>query len=234
VTISGAGFGSSPGSVAFNGTTSTPASWSNVQIVAPVPAGASTGDVIVTANGQQSNGLLFTTNAPVILSVLPPSGPVGNTVTLTGTSFGSAQGNSTVTLAGIAMPVVSWSNTGTSIQAQVPGSAPAGQDNIVVTVNNQPSNSAQFTVTPNITGLSLPQGPPLMGLIITGTSFGNSQGNSTVTLNGTAMPVVAWSSDTSITVQVPTGATSGNIVITVNSAQSNGFPFTVTGTFPCP
>jgi len=33
--------------------------------------------------------------------------------------------------------------------------------------------------------------------------------------------------DTSVTVQVPTGATTGNIIVTVSSTASNGVPFTV-------
>jgi hypothetical protein len=50
VTIAGANFGASQGTstVTFNGTAATPASWSAAAIVAPVPAGATTGNVVVT------------------------------------------------------------------------------------------------------------------------------------------------------------------------------------------
>jgi hypothetical protein len=60
VTITGSNFGSPQGSssVTFNGTTATPASWSNTSIV--VPAGATTGNVVVTVGGAASNGVNFT------------------------------------------------------------------------------------------------------------------------------------------------------------------------------
>ncbi len=44
----------------FNGTTATPTSWSATSIVVPVPAGATTGNVVVTVGGVASNGLTFT------------------------------------------------------------------------------------------------------------------------------------------------------------------------------
>ena len=62
VTITGNNFGASQGSstVAFNGADAVPASWSDTTIVAPVPAGANTGDVVVTVAGVPSNGMTFT------------------------------------------------------------------------------------------------------------------------------------------------------------------------------
>ena len=44
----------------FNGTTATPTSWSATSIVVPVPAGATTGNVVVTVGGVASNGQTFT------------------------------------------------------------------------------------------------------------------------------------------------------------------------------
>src|SRR5271169_1469317 len=66
VAIIGGGFGSAQGSssVAFNGTTASVVSWSDANIVAEVPAGATTGDVVVTANSLVSNGVAFTIGAP--------------------------------------------------------------------------------------------------------------------------------------------------------------------------
>ncbi|MDR3674357.1 MAG: Ig-like domain repeat protein [Acidobacteriota bacterium] len=84
-----------------------------------------------------------------------------------------------------------------------------------------------------ITSLSLPQGPPQVGLTITGTNFGATKGNSTVTINGVNATVIpgGWSA-TSIDVQVPS-TTSGNVVVTVNSVGSNAVAFTVTSGFGC-
>jgi IPT/TIG domain/Abnormal spindle-like microcephaly-assoc'd, ASPM-SPD-2-Hydin/Immunoglobulin domain len=62
VTIAGVNFGASPGTstMKFNGTTATPTSWSATSIVAPVPSGATTGNVVVTVSGMASNGVNFT------------------------------------------------------------------------------------------------------------------------------------------------------------------------------
>lgn len=62
VTITGSNFGATQGSstVKFNGVTATPGSWSNTSITCTVPAGATTGPVVVTAGGNASNGFTFT------------------------------------------------------------------------------------------------------------------------------------------------------------------------------
>src|SRR5438477_12557964 len=65
VTITGANFGASQGTstVTFNGIGATPTSWSATSIVAPVPAGATTGNVVVTVGGVASNGVSFTVSS---------------------------------------------------------------------------------------------------------------------------------------------------------------------------
>src|SRR5580765_2282961 len=62
VTSTGANLGGSQSGsyVSFNGVAATPTSWSATTIVAPVPAGASTGNVVATIAGIPSNGLSFT------------------------------------------------------------------------------------------------------------------------------------------------------------------------------
>lgn len=145
VTITGTGFASAQGSstVTFNGTLATPTSWGNTTIVAPVPDGATTGDVVVTVSGVDSNGKMFTVEAaPTITSLSPTSGPIGTSVTITGTDFGSTQGSSTVTFAGTAATATGWSDT--SITTTVPAGAVTGD--VVVTVNGVPSNGQTFTV----------------------------------------------------------------------------------------
>jgi hypothetical protein len=160
--------------------------------------------------------------APAITKLSVTSGPVATPVTITGTAFGATQGTSKVTFNGTTATVSSWSAT--SIAVTVPAAATTG--NVVVTVSGTASNGVAFTVTPHITTLSFPSGPAQMGVIITGTTFGAAQGASTITLNGTAMPVITWSS-TSITAQVPVGGTTGNIVVKVVGNSSNTKAFTV-------
>ncbi|MGB2668088.1 MAG: IPT/TIG domain-containing protein, partial [Candidatus Acidiferrum sp.] len=80
-----------------------------------------------------------------------------------------------------------------------------------------------------ISSLSPASGPVGVLVTITGTGFGSTQGSSTVSFNGTAASPcgTCWSA-TSISVLVPTGATTGNVVVTVGGVASNGVGFTVT------
>jgi IPT/TIG domain len=147
VTITGTNFGATQGAstVRFNGTAAAATGWSATSVVAPVPAGAATGNVVVTVGGQASNGVKFTVTAalvPTITTVNPSSGIVATAVTITGTNFGATQGTSTVTFNGTAAVPSSWSAT--SIVAAVPAGATTG--NVVVTVGGQASNGVNFAV----------------------------------------------------------------------------------------
>jgi len=82
VTIAGTNFGSAPGSITFAGTTATPSSWNPTSILVSVPAGASTGNVVVTAGGIASNGVSFTV-IPSIKLVQHTSKDAGTTTSST-------------------------------------------------------------------------------------------------------------------------------------------------------
>ena len=62
VTIVGSGFGASPASasVTFNGAVATPKKWSDTSITVVIPAGASTGPVLISVAGAASNAVKFT------------------------------------------------------------------------------------------------------------------------------------------------------------------------------
>ena len=159
---------------------------------------------------------------PSITSLSPTSGPVGASVTITGKNFGSPQGTSTVQFNGTTGTPTSWSAT--SIVVPVPSGATTG--NVVVTVSGAASKGISFTVAPNITSLSPTYGVVGASITVTGTTFGSTQGSSTVKFNGTAGTPTSWSA-TSIVVPVPTGATTGNVVVTVSGVASNGAAFTI-------
>jgi hypothetical protein len=112
-----------------------------------------------------------------------------------------------------------------------------GNYNIAVRVTDtQPVSTTkpyilQLSSQPYIIGnpaLSMTQGPPSMAFVINGVNFGATQSGSTVTVGGVGVTTYLGWSSTSITVQVPQGAASGNVVVTVASQPSNGVPFTVT------
>ena len=94
VTIGGTRFGATQGTstVKFSnggsGITGTPTSWSDTSIVVPVPCGAATGPVTVTANAT-SNGITFTAGA-CISGLSPTSGAAGTSVTISGQKFGTS------------------------------------------------------------------------------------------------------------------------------------------------
>src|SRR6266849_3041634 len=214
VTITGTNFGAlqETSRVSFNGTAATAVSWSATSIVVAVPAGATTGNVVVTVGGVASNGMTFSVtsvsaSAPSIASLSPTSGPVGTSVTITGANFGISRGTSTVSFNGTGATPTSWSAT--SIVAAVPAGATTG--NVVVTVGGVARNGVPFTVAPSITSLTPTAGAVGTSVTITGTNFGDRQGTSTVTFNGTAATPSSWSA-TSIVAPVPAGATTGNVV----------------------
>ena len=234
VTITGTNFGTTQGTstVRFNGTTAVVTSWSNTSIAVSVPSGASTGNVVVTVGTQASNGVSFTvtTPAPTITTLNPTSGAVGSSVVITGTNFGATQGTSTVKFNGTTATATAWSAT--SVTATVPTGATTG--NVVATVNGQASNGVAFTVStsaPMITSLNPTSGVAGAAVTITGTNFGATQGTSTVKFDGTTAAVTSWS-NTSIAVTVPSGAATGNVVVTVGTQASNGITFTVTTPAP--
>ena len=226
VEISGTSFGAMQGTstVTFNGTGAAPTGWSSTSITVTVPAGATTGPVVVTVGGEASNGVSFAVGSdPVISGLNPDSGPAGTTVEITGANFGASQGTSTVEFNGAGATPSNWSDT--SITVAVPGNATTGP--VVVTVDGTASNAVTFSVKPVVGGLSRVSGPEGATVVITGTGFGASQGTSSVTFNGAGTTPTSWS-DTSITVTVPANAATGDVVVTVDGTVSDGVSFTVT------
>jgi hypothetical protein len=162
--------------------------------------------------------------APIITKLSATAGPVGTAITITGTDFGATQGSSTVTFDGTPGTPKSWSAT--SIVVPVPPGAKSGD--VIVTVGGVASKGVKFTVgpVPIIGKLSVNSGAAGTAVTITGTGFGAAQGTSTVTFGGTAGKPTSWNA-TTIAVPVPTGAKTGNVVVTVGGVPSKGVKFTI-------
>ncbi|MGH7746176.1 MAG: IPT/TIG domain-containing protein, partial [Candidatus Dormibacteria bacterium] len=228
IQINGTGFGydQSTGTVTFNGVAANPVSWSPTQIVTYPPVGATTGNVVVTVSGNPSAGVNFTVqSSPAISGLTPTNGVVGTVVTIAGTGFGTSQGSSTVTFNGTTASPSVWGNNG--ITVPVPTGTTTG--NVLVTVGGVTSNSISFTLDPqpSISSLSQTSGSIGTSITISGSNFLDTQGSSTVTFNGVAATPFFWSAN-SIGVNVPTGGTTGNVVVTVLGQASAGVRFTVT------
>lgn len=231
VSISGSSFGSIQGSVTFNGIWASVSSWTDTAISATVPSGVTPGSnpvIVTTYNGVASNSVNFTVPTPPAISSLSPnSGSPGVPVTITGTAFGSSQGSSTVGFNGALASPTSWSDT--SIIVLVPVNATTGP--VVVQTANGTSNSLMFTVPPTIGAISPTTGGAGTFITITGSGFGPVAGSNTVTVNGVGAYISNWNA-TTVVATIPSNASTGPVVVTVNGAASNGvdFTFTATGT----
>ena len=133
VTIYGLNFGATQGNstVAFSGKPATSSSWSTNNIVAPVPTGATTGNVIVTVGGVASNGMAFTVTTAAAPSVTTQ--PASQKVTAGQTATFS------VTVSGTAPLSYQWKKSGSAIT----GATSASYTTPVTTTSD---NGAQFTV----------------------------------------------------------------------------------------
>ena len=234
VTLHGCGFSATASAdrVLFNGIEAAISSASTSQLTVTVPAGATTGKLQVLVAGRTANStkdFTVTTasaDGPTITGFTPASGPVGTQVTISGTRFASTTGGNTVELSGLAAVVSAASAT--ALTATVPSGAATGP--ITVTVGGHTAASAtDFVVTdgaggPTIATLAPASGPVGTTLVISGSGFSSA---AIVMLNGAAATVTAASA-TSLTVTVPSGATTGRVTVTVGGkTATSATDFTV-------
>jgi len=131
---------------------------------------------------------------------------------------------------------VNWTQLGTSQTASMAQSVYVG---LAVSNRNTSSlatatfdgvsvNSASAPA-PLITAVSATTGSIGSQVVISGSGFGATQGASAVLLNGAAVTINSWS-DTSLTITIPAGATTGPMLVSVAPSMnnSNAIRFTVT------
>jgi hypothetical protein len=138
----------------------------------------------------------------LLTNATPASGERGKTqVTITGSGFGSKQGNGFVQLGTLnATAISSWSET--QIVATVPSGSMCGA--VALGQNGKSTNSLPFTMsTPTITSISAISILPGMQMTIKGCGFGATQ-NGMVAIANTNGIVVKWS-ETQIVVTVREG-----------------------------
>ena len=170
--------------------------------------------------------------APVVSSVSPAQALPGATVVISGSSFRSPQGTSTLKFGATSAAITSWSDT--AIVCTVPALAP-GATTVTVTVGGQTSNAFAFTVdAPAPLLASVTPSHALAGAAVTiaGSNLGAAQGTSTLKFGATSAAITSWS-DTAIVCTVPAlapGATT--VTVTVGGQTSNAFAFTVDAPAP--
>jgi hypothetical protein len=157
---------------------------------------------------------------PLLTNATPASGERGKTqVTITGSGFGSKQGNGFVQLGTLnATAISSWSET------QIVATVPSMCGVVAVGQNGKSTNSLPFTMsTPTITSISAISMLPGMQMTIEGCGFGATQ-NGMVTIANTN-GIVVKCSETQIVVTVPEGISRGQIYVQQNDVQSNAVYF---------
>lgn len=228
ITISGSNFSTtaSENEIKFNGTTATANSATTTQLTTSVPAGATTGKITVTVNGQTATSAVdfVVLQLPTITSFSPASGVVGTTVIITGTNFDAIPASNTVKFNNTTA-VVSAATT-TQLTTTVPVTATTGK--ITVAVNGQTTTSAtDFTILfqPTITSFAPVYALPGATVTVTGINFSTTPANNAVTINGAAAAVTTASA-TQLTVSVPANATTGKIAVTsttLTATSTNDF-----------
>jgi gliding motility-associated-like protein len=148
LTIIGTGFSTTPGNniVTINGTQAVVTASTSTSMTITVPPGATTGTITVSVGGiSATSSNVFTVTPPLaIMSFTPTTGPIGTTVTISGTGFSTILDNNTVTFNGTTAIVTA--STSTSITVTVPPGATTGT--ISVTVGGiKVTSSNSFTVT---------------------------------------------------------------------------------------
>ena len=145
VTISGSGL-TGASSVSFNGASAAFTVTTDTQISATVPNGATTGPIsVTTSGGTATSSASFSVTAPAarptITGFSPTSGPVGTSVTITGTNF---TGASVVKFAATSATFNVVSDT--QIRATVPSGAKNGAIS-VTTAAGTATSSTSFRVS---------------------------------------------------------------------------------------
>ncbi|MBP6945310.1 IPT/TIG domain-containing protein [Patescibacteria group bacterium] len=265
LTLSGVVLGSTPGRVLFGERDVTPASfvspWSNARVAMNVPViTAGRYPVRVRVGTEESNSVSFLVTErvrgnPIIDSLDPVRGPIGEYITLTGRNFGTTIGqvvfvNTRTGEQGAADTTFPeacardfWHET--TVTVKVPPTialrSAVTPDVYRVYVRRQvdgvESNRSEFTVNsaiarPGICSIAPVGGPVGTVVTLTGERFGSRADN--LSFQGSfpearvaASAISRWT-DSAITATVPNGAFTGPVRVTLGSASSsNGVNFAV-------
>ncbi|HET6527725.1 MAG TPA: IPT/TIG domain-containing protein, partial [Balneolaceae bacterium] len=172
---------------------------------------------------------------PEITSVSPQEGTPGTEVTISGSDFSSTASENTVTFGGVEAEVTDASSS--KLVTVVPDGAESGA--VKVTVDGNTATGPSFTVLEGsklaITAVEPDSAAIGTAVTIRGMDFSATADENTVTFNGTPATVTAAAEDSLVT-EVPEGATSGPIEVTVGgeTVSFDGFVVLEEGDNPPP
>lgn len=182
---------------------------------------------ILAGCGSDDEGILLP-GAPEITSITPNRGPIGTAVIIEGSGFNPVASENTVTFNAVEAEVVA--STPTSIEAFVPEGATTGP--VEVTVGDETATGPTFAVESQMPGISSVEpdsGPVGTEVSIRGMNFSPTAAENTITFNDTEAPVNE-ASDTLLVTEVPSGATTGPVEVTVDGETATGPTFMVVTT----
>jgi len=123
---------------------------------------------------------------------------------------------------------VNWVSTGGPVNGSTTGSLAYDPARAIMYAGTGPHGVWRAGTAPQVSGVSPLSGPVGTSVTISGSNFGAARGSSTVKFNGKTAAVTSWAGGT-IHATVPSGATSGPVVVTTIGGSSNvDKTFTVT------
>jgi hypothetical protein len=200
------------------------------------PAGAETGDVVVTLDGVPSNALPYTYTTVRLTDVVPRSGVVTDRVDLYGENFSFDPTENVIRFDGTVAPCTACSDTW--IQTEVPPGATGGH--VTVESHGHESNGIFFCVwtpapaAPTINSLTPDQGAYGDPVTIDGTGFAANTTDNEVRFAGILAEVIDATA-TSLDTLVPDGARTGPVTVRRGpEVATSPLDFTVTSPEPPP
>jgi RHS repeat-associated protein len=209
--------------------------WGNGTITAVPPNNVTSGSVTVVEGGITSNtNVVFTVTGPALGSMSPPAGAQGTVVNIAGSNLLVSGATTQIFFNGVAGQIVPNGNgipiiSPSGFSAYVPNNVTSGP--VTVVIGGATSNALNFTVEqpPTITDISPNNGQVgAWPITITGSGFGATMSNSTVTFyDSVPAQIISWS-DTEIQAMATEGIATGPVYVQVGGLEADGPWFYVT------
>ncbi len=219
VTLSGSGFSTrlSDVHVTLNDQPVVVRSTTPTEIVLVVPAGATSGELHLRVDqaGEAASPTFTIGDSTAVTDLQPRAGPPSSRVAIVGSGFSDRRNNNRVFINHRPLRVVAASAT--RIDAVLPRDAASGTILVDVRGGGRAESAFPFLVqnTPAIAGFAPVAASPGHNVTISGANFGRDPRVVAVTLGGAPVTLRAVT-PTRIDVQIPTGAASGKLGVTIN------------------
>lgn len=215
ISLKGSGFGEDKSQIqiSFNGTAAVVHEVSDGEILTEVPAGATTGLLLLIKNEfEKSAGIFTVTDSDISLS--PSYGPPGTSIAISGKDFGLRKDGSQVQVNGNAATIISWSDS--EIIATVPEGTTSGVVNVQIGEKNRLAGFFRVTRVFEISSITTSVGA---SITISGEGWGSAINGSTLSFAGPAAAIIDSWSDEKIVLKVPAGAITGELTATIHQVS---------------